>query len=276
MGVISATTETNVDLIANRNIRATLDLLEWCTDAQVPFIFTSSAATYSDGAQGFDDSFARDSLAKRRPLNPYGRSKHVVDRRLARLVEAGAKLPPQWIGLKFFNVYGPNEYHKGSMQSVVAKNYSLVRDGQPLRLASQQASAHIDRVREMDRLRKTEGRLPIAAELMERKARETVTYYAFPSNRWRQLRTINPLGRKIREIKRRTRVVGAFPRWSLSADTGRRKATAHRPNQVGRAAVHGNGDAPEASDPRGSCRTIRRSHRQLMYGRRCVALSYPV
>src|SRR5208282_2188094 len=53
---------------------------------------------------------------------------------LARMVEAGARLPPQWAGLKFFNVYGPNEYHKGSMQSVVAKNYRLVRDGQPLRL----------------------------------------------------------------------------------------------------------------------------------------------
>jgi ADP-L-glycero-D-manno-heptose 6-epimerase len=134
MGAISATTETNVDLIAARNIRATLELMEWCTGARVPLIFASSAATYGDGTQGFDDAFTRGSLAKLRPLNAYGWSKHVVDRRLARWVEAGAKLPPQWVGLKFFNVYGPNEYHKGSMQSVVAKNYSVVRDGQPLRL----------------------------------------------------------------------------------------------------------------------------------------------
>jgi ADP-L-glycero-D-manno-heptose 6-epimerase len=134
MGAISTTTETNVDLIATRNIRATFDLMEWCTAAQVPLIYASSAATYGDGKQGFDDSFTRDSLAKLRPLNAYGWSKHVVDRRLARVVEAGEKLPPQWVGLKFFNVYGPNEYHKGSMQSVVAKNYSVVRDGQPLRL----------------------------------------------------------------------------------------------------------------------------------------------
>jgi ADP-L-glycero-D-manno-heptose 6-epimerase len=134
MGAISATTETNVDLIAARNIRATLELMEWCTGAKVPLIFASSAATYGDGTQGFDDAFARDALAKLRPLNAYGWSKHVVDRRLARWVEAGATLPPQWVGLKFFNVYGPNEYHKGSMQSVVAKNYSVVRDGQPLRL----------------------------------------------------------------------------------------------------------------------------------------------
>jgi ADP-L-glycero-D-manno-heptose 6-epimerase len=134
MGAISTTTETNVDLIAARNIRATLELLDWCTGAQVPLIFASSAATYGDGTQGFDDAFTRDELAKLRPLNAYGWSKHVIDRRLARLVEAGARLPPQWVGLKFFNVYGPNEYHKGSMQSVVAKNYSVVRQGQPLRL----------------------------------------------------------------------------------------------------------------------------------------------
>jgi ADP-L-glycero-D-manno-heptose 6-epimerase len=134
MGAISTTTETNVDLIAARNIRATLELLDWCTGAQVPLIFASSAATYGDGTQGFDDAFTRDELAKLRPLNAYGWSKHVIDRRVARLVEGGARLPPQWVGLKFFNVYGPNEYHKGSMQSVVAKNYSVVRQGQPLRL----------------------------------------------------------------------------------------------------------------------------------------------
>jgi ADP-L-glycero-D-manno-heptose 6-epimerase len=134
MGAISATTEANVDLIATRNVRATLELMEWCTDAQVPLVFASSAASYGDGFQGFDDSFTRSSLAKLRPLNAYGWSKHVVDRRFARLVEEGAKLPPQCVGLKFFNVYGPNEYHKGSMQSVVAKNYAIVRNGQPLRL----------------------------------------------------------------------------------------------------------------------------------------------
>jgi len=134
MGAISATTETNVDLIAARNIRATLELIEWCSQAQVPLIYASSAATYGEGKQGFDDSFSRASLAKLRPLNAYGWSKHVVDRRLARMVEDGAKLPPQWVGLKFFNVYGPNEYHKGSMRSVIARNFSAVQRGEPLRL----------------------------------------------------------------------------------------------------------------------------------------------
>jgi ADP-L-glycero-D-manno-heptose 6-epimerase len=144
MGAISATTETNVDLIATRNIRATLDLLEWCTDSQVPFIYASSAATYGDGNQGFDDTFTRDSLAMLRPLNAYGWSKHVVDRRLARMAANGAKLPPQWVGLKFFNVYGPNEYHKGTMRSVIARNFALVQRGDPLRLFRSYVAQYAD------------------------------------------------------------------------------------------------------------------------------------
>ena len=134
MGAISATTETDVDLIARNNIRATLDLLQWCQVSGTPFIYASSAATYGDGGAGFDDEFSIDALARLRPLNAYGWSKHVVDRRIARLVHEGAKLPPQWVGLKFFNVYGPNEYHKGTMQSVVARNFAPVRSGEPMRL----------------------------------------------------------------------------------------------------------------------------------------------
>jgi ADP-L-glycero-D-manno-heptose 6-epimerase len=134
MGAISTTTETDIDLIADRNIRSTLDLLRWCTETETPFIYASSAATYGDGSAGFDDAFDCETLAKLRPLNAYGWSKHVVDRRIARLAQKKAALPPQWVGLKFFNVYGPNEYHKGSMKSVIAKNFADVRDGVPLRL----------------------------------------------------------------------------------------------------------------------------------------------
>ena len=134
MGAISATTETNVDLIAARNIRSTLDLVSWCGEARVPLIYASSAATYGDGAGGFDDLFTRDALGRLRPLNAYGWSKHLVDRRIARIVESGGSLPPQWVGLKFFNVYGPNEYHKGSMLSVIARNHPLVLRDQPMRL----------------------------------------------------------------------------------------------------------------------------------------------
>jgi ADP-L-glycero-D-manno-heptose 6-epimerase len=134
LGAISATTETDVDLIVRNNIRATLDLLQWCRESDTPFIYASSAATYGDGSAGFDDEFSVEALARLRPLNAYGWSKHLVDRRIARLVEEGAKLPPQWVGLKFFNVYGPNEYHKGTMQSVVARNFASVQRGEPMRL----------------------------------------------------------------------------------------------------------------------------------------------
>lgn len=134
MGAISATTETDIEAIANNNIRATLDLLQWCTETQTRFIYASSAATYGDGSAGFDDDFSPAALAMLRPLNAYGWSKHVIDRRTARLRADGARLPPQCVGLKFFNVYGPNEYHKGGMKSVVAQNFAKVQSGEPLRL----------------------------------------------------------------------------------------------------------------------------------------------
>jgi ADP-L-glycero-D-manno-heptose 6-epimerase len=134
LGAISATTETDIDLIVERNIRATLDLLDWCTASSTPFLYASSAATYGDGSAGFDDEGSPDALALLRPLNAYGWSKLVVDRRIARLRTRGMALPPQCVGLKFFNVYGPNEYHKGSMQSVIARNYAAVQAGEPLRL----------------------------------------------------------------------------------------------------------------------------------------------
>jgi len=134
MGAISSTTETDVDLIAETNIRLTLDLVQWCTYHRTPFIYASSAATYGDGSAGFDDEFTCEALAKLRPLNAYGWSKHVVDRRIARLKHNELPLPPQWVGLKFFNVYGPNEYHKGSMKSVIAQNYSRIIAGEPLKL----------------------------------------------------------------------------------------------------------------------------------------------
>jgi ADP-L-glycero-D-manno-heptose 6-epimerase len=134
MGANSSTTETDVDLIVRQNVRASLDLLEWCTRAGKRLIYASSAATYGDGSSGFDDASDRASLAKLRPLNAYGWSKHLVDRRISVLRERGASLPPQCAGLKFFNVYGPNEYHKGPMMSVVARNFESVRRGEPMRL----------------------------------------------------------------------------------------------------------------------------------------------
>ena len=134
MGAISSTTETDVDLIVRNNVRSTLDLLPWCTRTGKRLIYASSAATYGDGSAGFDDDPGCEALSRLRPLNAYGWSKHFVDRRVARLALQRGALPPQWVGLKFFNVYGPNEYHKGSMRSVIAQNFPAVQRGEAVRL----------------------------------------------------------------------------------------------------------------------------------------------
>ncbi|MEK9752781.1 MAG: ADP-glyceromanno-heptose 6-epimerase [Rhodospirillaceae bacterium] len=123
MGAISSTTETDVDKIIDNNFRFSMRLWRWCAQHQLRFIYASSAATYGDGEVGFEDCADQDHLARLRPMNPYGWSKHLFDRRVAAMIAEGDRLPPQWAGLKFFNVYGPNEYHKGSMQSVVAQTY---------------------------------------------------------------------------------------------------------------------------------------------------------
>jgi len=134
LGAISATTETDVDKIVANNVALSMDLWHWCAWRGARFIYASSAATYGDGTQGFDDDGSVEALAGLRPLNPYGWSKHLFDRRVARAVLEGETAPPQWAGLKFFNVYGPNEAHKGDMMSVVAKLHPKLSAGEPARL----------------------------------------------------------------------------------------------------------------------------------------------
>jgi ADP-L-glycero-D-manno-heptose 6-epimerase len=129
MAAISSTTETDVDKFVANNIRLTLDLWEWCAANATRFIYASSAATYGDGSAGFRDDESPAALAVLHPLNAYGWSKHVVDRRVAEDVARGRLHPPQWAGLKLFNVYGPNEAHKGEMQSVACKIYPIVEAG---------------------------------------------------------------------------------------------------------------------------------------------------
>lgn len=123
MGAISSTTEHDIDLIIKNNLRLSIDLWEWCAVHQVRFIYASSAATYGDGSAGFDDEATGEALARLKPLNAYAWSKHAFDRRVIADVEDGRTCPPQWVGLKFFNAYGPNEYHKGLMKSIVAQMY---------------------------------------------------------------------------------------------------------------------------------------------------------
>jgi ADP-L-glycero-D-manno-heptose 6-epimerase len=132
MGAISSTTETDVDLIVEVNFRLSQALWRWCARAGKRFIYASSAATYGAGEQGFDDD--PQQLPLLRPLNPYGWSKHLFDRWVEQTQAAGDLSPPQWAGLKFFNVYGPNEYHKGGMRSVVAQKYPLAAAERPVTL----------------------------------------------------------------------------------------------------------------------------------------------
>jgi ADP-L-glycero-D-manno-heptose 6-epimerase len=134
MAAISSTTEKDVDKFVATNIRLTLDLWNWCAANAVRLIYASSAATYGDGSAGFSDEQSPAALAALHPLNAYGWSKHVVDRRVVDDVTRGHATPRQWAGLKFFNVYGPNETHKGVMQSLVSKIFPTVKAGETVTL----------------------------------------------------------------------------------------------------------------------------------------------
>jgi ADP-L-glycero-D-manno-heptose 6-epimerase len=134
LGAISDTTATDGDLVMENNFRLSMRLLDWCSTTCTPFIYASSAATYGDGTQGFDDDWSLDALRKLKPMNLYGWSKHLFDLALVERNMKKEKMPPHWAGLKFFNVYGPNEYHKGHMTSVLAKVFDSAKAGEPVKL----------------------------------------------------------------------------------------------------------------------------------------------
>lgn len=127
MGACSSTTELNVEFLNENNVEYTRRLWNWCTEHRKTYIYASSGAVYGDGSQGFDDS-APPKIFK--PLNPYGESKAAFDRWAVEQTQT----PPSWFGLRFFNVFGPNEYHKGDMSSVVFKAFGQIRSTQQLKL----------------------------------------------------------------------------------------------------------------------------------------------
>jgi ADP-L-glycero-D-manno-heptose 6-epimerase len=134
LGAISSTTATDGDQVIETNFNLSMRLLDWCTSTATPLIYASSAATYGNGAEGFGDEPSLAALKRLRPMNLYGWSKHLFDMAVAARAERGEKLPPQWVGLKFFNVFGPNEYHKGAMASVLARRFDEIRSGRPVQL----------------------------------------------------------------------------------------------------------------------------------------------
>ena len=122
LGAITSTTERNVKLIIENNLELSIFLWNWCEKNKKRFIYASSAATYGNGSNSFDDNESDNYLSKLVPLNLYGWSKHIFDR----LILKKKKKPSQLVGLKFFNVYGPNEFHKNEMKSVILKIYEKV------------------------------------------------------------------------------------------------------------------------------------------------------
>jgi ADP-L-glycero-D-manno-heptose 6-epimerase len=124
MGACSATTERDMDYLMKNNVYYTQSLFEMARNLDIPFIYASSAATYGDGELGYSDN--HETVSKLRALNPYGYSKQLVDEWILKQKEK----PKHWFGVKFFNVYGPNEYHKGDMRSLVHKAYGqILTDG---------------------------------------------------------------------------------------------------------------------------------------------------
>ena len=127
MGANSSTTEKDADHLFSNNYLYTKELAQYCLEKNIRFIYASSAATYGDGSLGFDDD--ENKLGLLRPLNMYGYSKQLFDL-WAKRNGAFDKI----VGLKYFNVFGPNEYHKGDMRSVVHKAFEQVRDTGKVRL----------------------------------------------------------------------------------------------------------------------------------------------
>lgn len=123
MGAISSTTEKDFSKLLANNIRYSQILWRWCAKNDVPFLYASSAATYGGGGMGYEDKIDINVL---RPLNAYGFSKQYFDQWVLRQIREGKPRPPRWYGFKYFNVYGPNEYHKGRMASVAYHTFNQV------------------------------------------------------------------------------------------------------------------------------------------------------
>ncbi len=128
IGARTDTTEKSIEIFNELNLNYSKSLWEICTSHQIPFVYASSAATYGLGEFGYQDDHAL--IPQLKPLNPYGDSKQDFDC----WVLEQAKQPPFWAGLKFFNVYGPNEYHKGRMASVIFHTFYQIKEKGEMRL----------------------------------------------------------------------------------------------------------------------------------------------
>ncbi|MEQ8509446.1 MAG: ADP-glyceromanno-heptose 6-epimerase [Rhodospirillaceae bacterium] len=131
LGAETATTATDRDAVFAVNVDLSKFLWRWCIETDTSLIYASSASVYGDGQQGFEDRQQLVEMRRLRPLNIYGESKLAFDCFVTEQVEAGGPTPPQWAGLRFFNVFGPNEMHKGPQASVVSQMYPVIAEGSP-------------------------------------------------------------------------------------------------------------------------------------------------
>ena len=138
MGACSDTTETNMDFLYDNNTLYTNLLFEVCTKKKVPLVYASSAATYGDGELGYKDDHKK--IPELKPLNKYGWSKQLSDQ----WVLEQTKTPPCWFGVKFFNVFGPNEYHKGKMSSVVYHGFKQIQSEGEVKLFKSHREGYVD------------------------------------------------------------------------------------------------------------------------------------
>ncbi len=130
LGARTDTTEFDYSIHEKLNVEYSKKIWQYCTEEKIPLVYASSAATYGSGELGYSDS--HNIVEKLKPLNPYGVSKNEFDKWV--LQQAQDKLPPFWAGLKFFNVYGPNEYHKGRMASVIFHSFNQIQEKDKVKL----------------------------------------------------------------------------------------------------------------------------------------------
>ena len=134
LGATSATTSTNYKELLKNNYEFSSKIWEFCIKNNIGLTYASSASTYGDGKNGFKDSSSLNYLNKLKPLNAYGQTKHLFDLYISKKIKNKKILPPQWIGLKFFNVYGNNEIHKKKQMSVISYLIPKIKKNMEIKL----------------------------------------------------------------------------------------------------------------------------------------------